>query len=104
MRRLILRFLCLHECRFDSLLTACSGGHLLIKTKRYALLLQVENLRNFHHCIESSETYNNGSVIDEKGMAASRVSVELTFHLFYYGLSQGLRLEDGIYSSTLHHI
>lgn len=48
MRRLILRFLCLHECRFDSLLTACSGGHLLIKTKRYALLLQVENLRNFH--------------------------------------------------------
>ena len=44
---------------------------------------------------------NKDSVIDEKDMAASRNSVELVFHLFYYGLSQGLRLEDGTFSSTL---
>ena len=35
------------------------------QTKRYALLLQVENLGNFHHCIESPETCNNGSEKDE---------------------------------------
>lgn len=34
-------------------------------------------------------------------MTASRVSVELLLYLIYYGLSQGLRLEDGTYSSTL---
>ena len=33
-------------------------------------------------------------------MTASRVSVELLLYLIYYGLSQGLRLEDGTYSST----
>ena len=36
-------------------------------------------------------------------IAASRVSVELTFHLIYYGFSQDPRLEDGTYSSTLLH-
>ena len=35
------------------------------KTKRYALLLQTENLRIFHHCKESSESCNNGSEKDE---------------------------------------
>lgn len=34
-------------------------------------------------------------------MTASRDSVELLLYLIYYGLSQGLRLEDGTYSSTL---
>ena len=34
-------------------------------------------------------------------MTASRVSVELLLYLIYYGLSQGLRLEDGTCSSTL---
>lgn len=37
-----------------------------------------------------------------KDMTASRVSVELIIHLFPFGLSQGLRLEDGTYSSTLY--
>jgi len=37
-------------------------------------------------------------------IAASRVSVELTSHLIFFGLSQGLQFEDGTYSSTLLHI
>ena len=37
-------------------------------------------------------------------MTASRVGVELIHSSYLFGLSQGLRLEDGTYSSTLHRI
>ena len=65
----------------ERLLNSLGGGTFVPyrkQTKRYALLLQVENLGNFHHCIEFPRRPVIMALKKMKtDMTASRVSVEL---------------------------
>ena len=77
-------------CR-EPCLTWAYGGvqiHFIEKTKRYALLLQVENLGNFHHCKESSEYRNNGSETEEERHSGfTRMRGTAINRLICFGLS-----------------
>ena len=64
------------------------------KTKRYALLLQVENLGNFHLCKESSESCNHGIQMkeDRHSSFTHQRGTDL-YHLFHLGYPRAFYLK-----------